>query len=148
VSRRHRALSVAITIAAVLTVSCGVAAAATWSVALQASSSGQGLSQAAPSAPSAPTGVCVSGTSPTVRVVWASVTHATAYSVYASTSGPSGTYTLLASGVTTNPYATASLSSGTHSFEVSAVVGGNWASARSVATSPGRTIRNSGTRCA
>jgi hypothetical protein len=148
VSRRHRTLGALIAATAVLAGSCGAAAAASWSVALSSSSSGQGLSQAAPSAPSAPTAVCVSGSAQTVRVGWTGVAHAASYTVYASTDGATGTYSALASGVTANPYTTSSLTPGTYTFEVAALVGGTWTSARSVASSPARTIRTNGTRCA
>jgi hypothetical protein len=137
-----------IVVAAVLGASCAIAAAATWSVALQSSSSGQGQSQAAPSAPTGPTAVCVSGASQTVRIGWTAVAHAASYAIYASTSGSSGTYSLLQGGVTSNPYTTASLGQGTYYFEIAALVGTTWPGAKSVATSPGRTIRTSGTRCA
>ncbi len=131
-----------------LVTSCAIAAAATWTVALQAPSSGQRRSRAPPSAPTAPTGVCVAGTSPTVQVGWTGVAHAASYAVSSSPSGSSGTYALLASGVTTNPYTTTSLAQGTYRFEVTVLVGSNWTSAKSVATPTPRTIRNSGTRCA
>jgi hypothetical protein len=79
---------------------------------------------------------------------WSAVAHAASYAIYTSTSGSSGTYSLLQGGVTSNPYTTTSLGQGTYYFEIAALVGTNWPGAKSVATSPGRTIRTSGTRCA
>jgi len=140
-------LGAVIVVTAVLAASSGIAAAASWSVALQSASSGQGQSEPVPSAPTGPTATCVSGTSATVGVGWTAGAHAASYGIYASTSGATGTYTLLQSGVTANPDTTTTLSQGTYYVEIVVLVGANWTSGKSVATT-GRTIRNSGTRCA
>ena len=126
----------------------GIAVATTWVVSLNSGSKGQGHSQAQPPAPSGtPTAVCVSSTTQTVRITWTAVTHATTYTVYDSTTGSSGTYNTLATGVTTNPYTTVSLGAGTYYFKVAAVVGSGWTGVQSTNTTPGRIIATSGTRC-
>lgn len=117
-------------------------------VSLKSGSKGQGHSQTQPPAPTGtPTAVCVSSSTPTVRITWTAVTHATTYTVYDSTTGSSGTYNSLATGVTTNPYTTASLGAGTYYVKVAAVVGSGWTGIQSSNTTPGRVIATSGTRC-
>ena len=63
------------------------------------------------------------------------VTHATTYTVYDSTTSATGTYTSVASGVTTTSWTSGTLTAGTNYwFEVTVSVGSNWASAKSTAT--------------
>jgi hypothetical protein len=70
----------------------------------------------------------------TVKVTWNAVSRATSYSVYDSTTGASGSYSLYASGILTSSFTTAALPSGNYWFEVSASIGSNWVSANSNAT--------------
>jgi hypothetical protein len=127
-----------------------IAVATAWVVGLNTGSKGQGHSQTQPPAPSGtPTATCVSTSTQTVKVAWTAVTHATTYTIYDSTTGSSGTYNSLATGVATNPYTTASLAAGTYYFKVAAVVGSSpgWTGVQSTNTTPGRVIATSGTRC-
>ena len=55
--------------------------------------------------------------------------------MYDSTTSATGTYSLIASGVTTTSWTSGTLTTGTHYwFEVTVNVGSNWASAKSTAT--------------
>jgi hypothetical protein len=114
----------------------GAAAGATsWIVVLHTNSAGEGHAQALPAAPASPAAACAAPTTAkTIKVTWTAVTHATAYSVYDSTTSATGTYTLVAGGIATNSYTTAALATGNYWFEVTASVGTNWAGAKSSAT--------------
>jgi hypothetical protein len=111
-------------------------AAGNWVVHVAAASSGESHAQALPSAPTGVSASCAApATSKTIKVSWSAVTHATAYSVYDSTTTATGTYSLIASGVATTSWTSAALTSGTHYwFEVVADIGSNWASVKSAAT--------------
>ncbi len=146
-SRRHYTPRVVVALTAALIGFCAVAVATTWTITLHTGSSGEAHTQTVPSAPASPTATCVSGTQ-TVKVAWTAVTHAVSYTMYESTTGSGGTYTSLATGVTTNPYTTATLAAGTYYFKVTALVGTNWVSAQSVATPTGRVITTSSPFCA
>ncbi len=75
------------------------------------------------------------------------MTHATTYSVYDTTTSATGTYSLVASGVTATSWTSGSLSNNTNYwFEVVANVGSNWASTKSAATGES-TIKNSNPFC-
>jgi hypothetical protein len=135
----HRALLVVLAVGATLSVAfvSGSAWAATnWAVHLATGSKGEGHAQALPSAPASPAASCAAPiTSQTVKVTWTAVAHATTYSVYDATTSASGTYTLVASGVTTTSWTSGTLASSTNYwFEVLANVGSNWSSAKSAAT--------------
>jgi hypothetical protein len=111
-------------------------AATTWVVHLAAGSSGEGHTRALPSAPTGVSAACnAPTTSNTIKVTWSAVTHATTYSVYDSTTSATGTYTLVASGVTTTSWTSSALTASTNYwFEVVVKVGTNWASVKSSAT--------------
>ena len=117
-----------------LVLSSGTAwAAANWTVALSAGSSGEAKAQALPAAP-APTSACASPTSlREVKLTWTAITHATNYGVYQATTSATGTYTLQAT-VTVATWTSAALAAGHYWYEVVANVGTNWASAKSAAT--------------
>jgi hypothetical protein len=113
----------------------GPAAAATsWSVTLHSSSAGEGHAQALPAAPASPSAACTSSGGKTITVSWSAVTHAATYSVYDSTTSATGTFSLVASGVTTTSWTSGALATGNYWFEVTATIGTNWAGARSSAT--------------
>ncbi len=137
---RPRTLLVAAPIALVgllLASSTGVAWSATnWTVTLHAASSGEGHSQTVPSAPTGVTAACTNPSfSKTITVSWTAVTHATTYTVYDSTTSATGTYSSIATGVTTTSWTSGTLTSGTNYwFEVTVSVGSNWTSAKSSAT--------------
>lgn len=137
---RRSSLLVAAPIALVgllLASSTGAAWAATnWTVPLRTASSGESHSQTVPSAPSGVTAACAAPTTAkTIKVSWSAVTHATAYTVYDSTTSSTGTYTSIATGVTGTSWTSGTLTAGTNYwFEVTASVGSNWASAKSTAT--------------
>jgi cellulose 1,4-beta-cellobiosidase len=140
VKGRHGTLLVAAPIALVgllLASSTGAAWAATsWIVTLHTASSGEGHSQTVPSAPTGVTAACnAPTTSKTIQVSWTAVTHATTYTVYDSTTSSTGTYSSIATGVTTTSWTSGTLTAGTNYwFEVTVSVGSNWASAKSTAT--------------
>ena len=122
-------------------------AAGNWVVHLAASSKGEAHAQALPSAPTGVSAACAAPTtSKTIKVSWSAVTHATNYSVYDSTTSATGTYTLVASGVT-SPWTSGTLTTGTNYwFEVVTNVGSNWTSAKSAASAES-TINGSNPFC-
>lgn len=127
----------------------GVAWAATsWLVTLHTGSSGETHSQVLPSAPTGATAACSAPTTAkTIKVSWTAVSHATTYSVYDSTTSATGTYSLLAGGVSATSWTSGTLTAGTHYwFEVSAAIGSNWSSAKSSATAES-TINSSNPFC-
>ncbi len=87
-------------------------------------------------APSGAAAACAAPTtSKTIKVSWNAVTHATSYPVYDSTTSATGTYSLVASGVSTTSWTSGTLTAGTNYwFEVVTVIGSNWVSAKSSAT--------------
>jgi len=107
-----------------------------WVVHAAAVSSGEAKAQALPSAPTGVSAACAAPTTAkTIKISWSAVTHATNYSVYDSTTSATGTYGVIASGVTTTSWTSGSLSSGTNYwFEVATNVGSNWTSSKSAAT--------------
>ena len=111
-------------------------AATNWTVTLHAASSGAGHSQTVPSAPTGVTAACIAPTtSKTIKVSWTAVSHATTYTVYDSTTSATGTYSSIATGVTTTSWTSGTLNAGTNYwFEVTVSVGSNWTSAKSSAT--------------
>jgi len=137
---RRRTLLVAAPIALVallLGTSTGAVWAATnWTVTLHTASSGEAHSQTVPTAPTGVTAACAAPTTAkTIKASWSAVTHATTYTVYNSTTSATGTYSSIATGVTTTSWTSGTLTAGTHYwFEVTASVGSNWTSAKSSAT--------------
>ncbi len=136
----RRTLLVAAPIALVwliLASSTGAAWAATsWTVTLQTASSAEAHSQTVPSAPTGVTATCNAPTlAKTIKVSWTAVTHATTYTVYDSTTSATGTYSSIATGVTTTSWTSGTLTAGTNYwFEVTVSVGSNWTSTKSSAT--------------
>jgi hypothetical protein len=121
----------------------GVAWATTnWPVTLHSASSGESHSQTVPSAPTGATAACAAPTTAkTIEVSWTAVTHAT-YTVYDATTSATGTYSIVASGVTTTSWTSGKLTNCTNYwFEVTATFGSNWTSAKSTATAES-TINN------
>ena len=117
-------------------------------VSLAASSKGEAQSQTLPSAPAGPSAACAAPTtSKTITVTWSSVIHASSYSIYDSTSSATGTYSLLASGVSGTSWTSGTLTAGkNYWFEATALVGSNWTSAKSSATGES-TINSSNPFC-
>jgi hypothetical protein len=107
-------------------------AATNWTIGLVAGSKGESTSQAVPAAPTA-TATC-SLVALQITVNWTAVTHATSYTVWQSTTGANGTYSVAASGVTATTWTSPILVLGTYFYEVSANIGSNWVTARSAAT--------------
>jgi hypothetical protein len=145
VRRPIRTSTLIIAVAVTLLGFTGIAVATSWVVGFSGGK-GHGQSQSQPPAPTGtPTAVCVSSTTQTVKITWTAVTHATSYTIYDSTTGSGGTYNTLATGITTNPYTTASLAAGTYYFKVAAVVGSTpgWTGLKSTNTTPGRVIATS-----
>ncbi len=118
------------------------ALASTWTIALHSGSAGESEGSTKPAAPTGVTASCVSSTQQKVTVTWSAVAHASTYTVYDSTTSSSSGYSVIASGVTTSSWTSGTLSTGSYWFEVVAVVGSNWASAKSAATAQ-RTIASS-----
>lgn len=140
------AASIAV-LATLLGMSCG-AGASTWIVPVATGSVGEAQALALPVAPTGAAATCnAPTTAKTVTVTWDAVTYASTYSVYESTTSATGTYTLLASGISTNTYTSGKLKAKkNYWFEVTALVGSNWVSAQSSATSES-TINSSSPYC-
>ena len=127
--RRGTALAVALTIG--LFIAGTPASASTWTVTLHAGSSAEVKALASPSTPTGVTATCTASTAKTVTVVWGAIIHATTYSIYDSTTSSTGTYSVLASGVTGTSWTSGTLAVGNYTwFEVAALIGTNWVSAR------------------
>jgi hypothetical protein len=111
-------------------------AASNWLVNVAASSKGESQASVLPVAPTGIAASCAAPTtSKTIKVTWNAVTHATTYSIYDSTTTAGGTYSLIASGVSTTSWTSGALTSGTNYwFEVVAIVGSHWASVKSSAS--------------
>jgi hypothetical protein len=119
----------------VATVGAAASGATNWTVTLHSNSAGEGQAQALPAAPAGVAAACSSPTtSKTIKVTWNTVTHATTYSVYDSTTSATGTYSLAAAGVTTNAWTSGTLPKGNYWFEVTASIGSSWASTMSPAS--------------
>lgn len=119
-----------------------IASASIWTVHLQGNGAGQARAQAAPSAPAGVSAACTSSSKTTVGVTWSPVTHASTYTVYESSTSSLTGYSAAASALSGTSWTSPSLSSGTYWFEVDALVGSNWESAHSTASS-GRSISSS-----
>jgi hypothetical protein len=121
----------------------GTAWATNWVLALHTGSSGEPKAQGAPATPAGATAVCTSSSGKTIKVSWSTVTKATSYSVYEATTSASGTYSLVASGVSATSWTSGTLSAANYWFEVAAYVGTNWLGTKSSATAES-TISSSG----
>lgn len=122
---------------AVVTGQAAPALAASWSIAVAMTTTGQARGGTAPSAPNAATASCQSIASSTIVVSWSAVARATRYTVSDSTV-QTGTYTPVATTSTTST-SIAGLASGTYFFEVTATIGSSWDGPPSASTSQ-RTI--------
>ena len=127
-----RALGSALALGFLVATTAGAASGATsWIVTLHSNSAGEGQAQALPAAPTGAAAACNSPTSKAIKVTWNAVTDASTYSVYDSTTAATGTYSLAATGVTTNAWTSGTLSPGNYWFEVTASIGSSWASTKS-----------------
>lgn len=120
--------------------------ASNWVVPLYSGSSGEGHSNALPTAPGSPAAACVSSTGKTIKVTWSAVALAATYTVYDTTTSATGTYTSVATGVTTTSWTSGTLATGNYWYEVTAYQGTNWQSPKSSATAE-TTISSTGTTC-
>ena len=87
--------------------------------------------------PAGPTGIgvaCASPSSSSVTVTWNPVPLATAYTLLKSTTTAGGPYKVVAVGLTTTSWASASLPTGNYWFEASASIGANWSGVASAPT--------------
>ena len=134
---------VGVFVAGVLVGISGTAWASTWKPTLKTGSTAESRAQGSPGAPTSVTAACSSSTAETIKVTWGSVTKATSYAIYGATMSASGTYTSLATGVTTTTWTSGTLSAGNDWFEVAALVGSNWVGTKSAATTES-TISSSG----
>jgi hypothetical protein len=111
-----------------------VDAASNWVVHVASANSGEAKAAVLPAAPASPAAACTSPASnKTIKVTWTAVTHATTYSVYQSTTSATGTYTSVATGVTTTSW-TSGTTAGNYWFKVAALIGTTWTSPESAAT--------------
>jgi hypothetical protein len=126
-------------------VACG---ASNWAASLATGSKGESQADALPAAPSGVTATCAAPTTAkTIKVSWAAVPLATSYSVSESTTSATGSYALVASGVTGISWTSGALSNNTNYwFEVTALIGSNWVSAKSAASGES-TINHSAPFC-
>ena len=122
------------------------ASASNWVVSVNTSTRVEAQAQAAPSAPTAVSDLCVSASERLVTVSWIQVALATTYTVYKSTTTSSGTYTSSATGVTTTSWTSGTLTAGNYWYKVAAYVGTKWLSSQSASTGE-TTIATSGTEC-
>jgi hypothetical protein len=121
----------------------GTAWASNWVPTLHASSAGQAQARGVPAAPTGATAACTSSSAKTVKVSWTAVTRATTYTVYDTTTSATGTYSPVATGVTTTSWTSGTLSAANYWFEVAAYTGTNWIGTKSTATAES-TISSSG----
>jgi hypothetical protein len=125
--------------AGLVALAAGPAFASAWVAHLAAGSFGESQATTLPASPTGLAAACQSGTGSKIIVTWNSVTKATSYTVYDSTTSATGTYSVIASGVTGTSWTSGSLSNGNYWFEVSASIGTNWTGSRSSASAQ-RTI--------
>ena len=144
-----RSVALALTASAVVWWSQAAACGATnWSAPVASGSKGESQSKALPAAPGGVGAACAAPTtSKTVKVTWSAVSLATGYPVYDSTTSATGSYTLVASGVTGTAWTSGTLTNNTNYwFEVTALIAANWASVTSAA-SPESTIKPQSPLC-
>jgi fibronectin type 3 domain-containing protein len=123
-----------------------IASASNWLNHLAASSKGQAKAQTVPTAPTGLTASCPVPTTAVIKLVWTAVTHATAYTVYQSTTSATSGFALVKAGLTTPTWTTATLSATTYWYKVTVIFGNNWASVQSTVTNQA-TIHSTGTIC-
>ena len=138
--RRLATLAAVCTVLTVAGVSASASATAAglWHPVLAGGSHGEAHSHAGPSAPANPAAAC-SGLGLSMTVSWSTVTHASTYTVYQSTTASTGPYSAVASGVTGTSWTSGLLSAGNYWYEMTATVGTAWTSVKSAATAE-RTI--------
>jgi hypothetical protein len=146
---RPRTLGLALAVAVFVwwgqAAACG---ASNWVAQVASGSKGESQAATLPAAPGGVGAVCAAPTTAkTIKVTWSAVSRATTYSVYDTTTSASGTYALVASGVTTTSWTSGTLTSATNYwFKVTALIGTNWASVQSAA-SPESTINSTTPFC-
>jgi hypothetical protein len=135
-TRTSRRSAFVIIVAVGLLLGAGGTAWATtkWVPTLHAGSTGEAKVQGAPAAPTGAAAACTSSSGMTIKVSWSAVTKATNYSVYEATTSASGTFSLVASGVSAASWTSATLSAGNYWFKVTAYIGTNWLGTKSSAT--------------
>jgi hypothetical protein len=134
VSIRLRLVSVCGALITVLLQSSAAVAAPIWDIGLGPTSGGETPADGAPSAPAEVTAACASPTGNTAEVDWDSVSEATTYTIYYSTTSSTGGFTAAATGVVGTSWTSSGLGSGDYWFEVAASVGTYWAGPDSSAT--------------
>ena len=145
-SSRPRRLVLVLLGALLPVLSASPAGASSWATSLNALSNGRAQSVPTPSAPTGVTATCTSSNTKTVTVAWTAVAHAT-YSVYQSTTSSTLGYVLVASGVASTSWTSASLANDkTDWFQVRASIGSSRTSPASAATT-GRVISKSAPNC-
>jgi hypothetical protein len=130
-SAGHRLLLI-VALAAFWTSGITAAWGSSWVPGLSASSNGEALAYSLPPQPTA-TATCSGVLLGSIVVTWNSVTPASNYLVYQSTSSATGPYSEVAN-VTSLTYTQSGLGIGSYWFEVAAAVGSNWQGAKSAAT--------------
>lgn len=134
---------IAIVAAAVTAVATAAPAlASNWTESLASGSSAEASSNPLPAGPAAVNAVCGSATSSNVIVSWSTVGLATSYSVRDSTTSAAGPYKVIAAGIAGTSWTGSKLASGNYWFEVSALVGANWAGAPSSPTVETTVVKN------
>lgn len=141
--RPHRVATLVAVAALVWLVPPGPAWATAWTVPVRAGSAGLARSQTLPVP--APSAACQSSSTKVIVVSWSAAGHLT-YAVSQSTSSATGTYTQVASGLTTGSWTSATLGNGNYWYKVSGTVGTNWSTGASSATGES-TIENATPKC-
>jgi len=131
---------IALAVLAVLT--AGPAFASSWVDPLASGSHGEAQSGALPVAPATVAAACVSATASKITVTWSSVSRASSYTVWQSTTSATSGYSSAASGVVGTSWPSVSLNSGHYWFEVSASIGTNWAGPKSTASGESTVVKN------
>jgi hypothetical protein len=146
---RLRAPTLALTAAALVwwseATACG---ASNWVATVASGSKGESQATSLPATPGSVGATCAAPTTAkTIKVTWSAVSLATSYSVYDSTTSATGTFSLLAGGVTGTSWTSGTLTSGkNYWFKMTATIGNNWISAQSAA-SPESTINSTAPFC-
>lgn len=122
----------------------GTGWATNWRPTLHAASAGESKAQGVPAAPTGTGAACTRARAETIKVTWSAVARATTYAIYDATTSASGTYSAVATGVTTTTtWTSGTLSTANYWFEVVAHTGTKWIGTKSVATAES-TISSSG----
>ena len=140
--RRRLVTSLAGAVAVWCTATAPAASASNWLDTAATGSTGEAQAQGLPAAPTGAASSCQSSTVSKVTVAWNTVTHATAYSVFQSTTSSTSGFSLAASGISTSPWTSGNLSSGNYWFKVTATEGSNWSSGQSSSTIEATVVKN------